>query len=134
MIVFLFSCQNSRLVFEGSVVYNQQINFVEITDTFSMKVISFIISTPCGNQANASSCIGVTMSYDTIRVFTLCNTEDTFEADDIVFVTPMKKPIYYVGIPHYIIFDENNDAYLDPEILKMKTIFGDLKKKEQPLF
>lgn len=102
--------------------FQHNFEFVEMKDTFEMEIIYFSPSFPCGGFAQASNCLGVNIKNgDTIRVLSLCNTDSTFKALDVVKVFPREKPSFGVGTPYIIEPDGTEKKY--------KTIFGTIKKK-----
>lgn len=102
--------------------FQHKFEFVEMKDTFEMEVIYFFPSFPCGGFAQASNCLGINLkNVDTIRVFSLCNTDTTFKGLDIVKVIPIEKPLFGVGTPYTIEPDGTEKKY--------KTIFGTIEKK-----
>lgn len=124
--VILFFCQcnitkNSRQEGEDILQYCQ---FVEIVSPFEIKILDYTSGGDCGTRAFASSCIGVTQKYDTIRVLSLCNTDTSFKVNQMVIVTPESKPIFEVTIAHSWVKKKNKIYISDIQKTKRKTIYG----------
>lgn len=124
-LVFVISIIESCIVQKKiSYGYPPDFDFIEMSDSFEMKIIAYMPSFPCGGYASASNCIGQLVGGDTIRVLTLCNTDTTFKSEQIVKVIPRKKPTFGVGVGFFIFYDSlGNKIKVNP-----KVIYGNLIK------
>jgi hypothetical protein len=130
IIILIASCSCSR----KSITYTTEaINYINVVDSFNMRIIYYIPSDGCGNipKASASSCIGIRKdNMDTIRVLSLCNKDTTFKTNQDILVFPYKKPTFSVSFPllFTIEMQGKNFKLLDYRFKGVKTIFGTLKK------
>ena len=108
----------------------QYCNYIEITNSFDMKLLEYIHSgCYCGVRICASNCVGVTSNNDTIRVFSLCNTDSTYNINQIVKVTPQPKPSGQVTIAQNWVSEGNKTFLTSLQRKKFNTIFGNLSRK-----
>ncbi|MDD3876020.1 MAG: hypothetical protein PHT69_05330 [Bacteroidales bacterium] len=131
LILFFFS---TCLTYKKKEVPIEQIiqfcNFIEIDKPFEMRILEYIhTGCFCGVRICASNCVGVNTDNDTIRVFSICNTDSTFFVNQLVTVTPQPKPSGQITIAQ-IWISEGNNIYLSGFQRKyLNTIFGNLSIK-----
>ena len=86
------SCNLSRNIIDPRII-TESYNYIELTDTFQLKIIMYM---PCGS-IRRSPCadffIGINDKNDTIRVISTYNMLDTiYQYNDEVWIIPESKP------------------------------------------
>lgn len=123
------SCTNSKYVQKENADINAVTELIEIQDTFSLRILYYVPGFACDTITSASETIGVRQGVnDTIRVYTLCNS-DIFKEGTIVRVFPRPVPnIAKIRLGNRQV--HRGREYVYPEIYKrkLKTIYGDLSK------
>jgi len=106
--------------------------YFDLDKPTKLKVISHMTAgVDCGTIATASITIGTTENGDTIRVFELCNTKKIFVDNDMVVVTPAKKPDF--GVIHPRAFVQSTQGQLLPfpfDLSVLKTTYGIIEKEK----
>ena len=104
-------------------------NFIKMKGSFKMEIMFYSPATPCGGgRAYASNCIGRTMTNDTLRVLTLCNTDTTFERGQLVTILVKEKPNYFVIASEILLGNSQGQIWTDTEFINTPTIYGEMQK------
>ncbi len=134
VIIVFTSCINKSLVRNvpnsyDSDDYSQYCDFIDISEPFLFKIIDYCpaFCIGGGRQLSAANYIGITKKFDTVRVLAICHSDTTLQENQIVLVSPIKRPDYSGRIEHYAL-DENLILYT-PDIFKrtFKTTFGSIE-------